>query len=96
MKPLILFFLVVVIPNLNGCSNFTQLPYMSTEYESPRYKDFVYMKNIRDALTTCREEAMLITLVNYEAQGRKWSEEQVKEVERKVFESCLRYRRVVI
>lgn len=70
-----LFFL------LSACSTQESVVYSST------------WKQEHDELVSkeCREEAVYLTLVMFEAHNRTWSVEDVMRVEHLIFMSCLKY-----
>lgn len=73
--------LITLFLLLSACSTQQPVVYTST------------WKQEHDELVTkeCREEAVHLTLVMFEAYNRTWSIEDVMRVENLIFMSCLKY-----
>lgn len=61
----------------------------------------VYMSNWREehqqeVMDNCYKEAVHLTLLNYEANGYSWTEQDVAHVERILKESCWKFNNIVI
>lgn len=79
MKPILitLFFL------LSACST-------QSKYETI-YTSTWKQEHDEEVMKTCREEAVHLTLVMFEAHGRVWTVQDVMRVEHLIFMSCLKY-----
>lgn len=50
----------------------------------------------QEKMKECHKEAVYLTLLNYEANGRIWNRGEVEYVERLILESCYQYENLTI